>query len=128
MANKNTKATASAVADAVKNVNVNKSKKTKKTYKVIVTPVDSMDFDESFAIANGVKIPFETPVEISEDMYKALVRQKIPYKSPKRLNVQEVMDRFKVKQEVAWEIIKNTENNQMNEEIKWRQRYNVRSL
>lgn len=102
-----------------------KTSKKIQTVVVTVTPTDSNDFDETFAFANGVKIPFDVKVKIPVSVYEALRRQKIPYRSKKTFDIREVMDRFQVSRAEAMKIIENSETQGMGYAIRWRQKYNI---
>ena len=55
------------------------AKKETKPRKIMIIPRSDDVMAERFAIANGKRLPFETPVTVSDDDIKALKNQKVPY-------------------------------------------------
>ena len=97
-----------------------------KVYVVRVIPTSNDTYDEQFAIVNGLKVPFEVPVKLTERQIKILEAQKEPYSAKKKMNVFELMDKMKISQEKANALMRATDANEMGSEVKWRNKYVIK--
>lgn len=96
-----------------------------KVQRYIVVPRSTEAVKEMFCTANGKRIPFDKPVVLSENDVKVLKNQKEPIKIQGEINVQTIMDEFKVPQRQANEIAKARERDGNGTRVKWVPRYSV---
>jgi len=96
-----------------------------KPQRYIILPRSQETYDDMFAIANGRKLPFETPVTLRKEDVEALEQQKEPFQTTDQMTVYEAMEKFSVDQAKAAEIVKAQQlHPEMNQsQIKWRNKY-----
>jgi len=83
--------------------------KTRTKYLVIARSTETMK--EQYAWANGVQIPFETPVGLSDAQITALKRQKEPIQIEKTTTVMDIMEKHAVDQAKANQMLKLIQEN-----------------
>lgn len=110
--------------------NVKKDGKDIKPQKYIILPRNQSTYEEKFAIANGRKLPFETPVSLRAEDVEALENQKEPFQTTDSMTVYEAMEKFSVDQAKAAEIVKaSAQHPEMaGSTIKWRSKYILQSV
>lgn len=110
--------------------NTKKSATDTKPQKYIILPRNQETYDEKFAIANGRRLPFETPVELSRRDVEALENQKEPFQTTNDMTVYEAMEKFSVNQAKAAEIVKAAQlHPEMKDSvIKWRSKYLLQAV
>lgn len=107
------------------------AKNTEKTAKrVIIIPRSNEGYEEAYAIANGKRIPFETPVVLSVADVKAIERQKEPYQADKKVSVFQIMEERGVSQEEANKIARGiaSDPSMGAKTIKWAPKYLVKEV
>lgn len=110
--------------------NIKKAEKDIKPQRYIILPRNESTYEEKFAIANGRKLPFETPVTLRPHDVEALEGQKEPFQTTDQLTVYEAMEKFSVDQAKAAEIVKaSAQHPEMaGSQIKWRSKYLLQSV
>ena len=110
--------------------NIKTSKTDTKPQRYIILPRNQDTYEEKFAIANGRKLPFETPVSLRPNDIKALEQQKEPFQTTDTMTVYEAMEKFSVDQAKASEIIKASASHpeMNNSSIKWRNKYLLQAV
>lgn len=110
--------------------NIKKADADKKPQKYIVIPRNQDTYTEGYAIANGRRIPFETPVTLREQDVLALKSQKEPFQTSEQMTVYEAMEKFQVDQAKAAQIVQAAARHpEMNgSTIKWREKYILQSV
>jgi len=99
-----------------------------KTRKIIVRPVESQDYKEGGAVCGSKRIPFDTPIVLSENDIKQIERQKIPAQRPKKINPKDIMQTMQISQEKANLVARQMEQDKdMGQEIYFRKRYIIES-
>ena len=78
--------------------------KERQKYIVIARSTDTMK--EVYAFANGRKIPFDTPVPLTDSQIASLKRQKEAIQIEKQISVREIMEKHQVSQTKANEMAK----------------------
>ena len=97
-----------------------------KTRKVIIRPIESQDYKENGAVCGAKRIPFDTPLVLSENDIKVIERQKIPAQRPKRIDPKQIMASMQITQEKANLVARQMEQDKdMGNEIYFRKRYIV---
>ena len=101
------------------------AKEIDKPKRFIILPRDAATYEEKFAIANGRKLPFETPVSLRPNDVKALEQQKEPFQTTDQMTVYEAMEKFSVDQAKASEIVQAQaiHPEMASSQIKWRSKY-----
>ena len=100
-----------------------------KAGKYIVIPRSNETYQEKYAVANGKKIPFETPVMLSDNDVRALENQKEPMKANSNMTVYEVMDKYQVDQKKATQILRaQASEGNMGTRIAWKAKYIVQAV
>ena len=110
--------------------NVKKSATDKKSGKYIIIPRNQDTYEEKFAVANMRRLPFETPVTLSEADVKALENQKEPFQTDNKLTVYEAMDKYQVDQKKAAQIVQAQAQHPDigGKTIKWRPKYLLQAV
>ncbi len=110
--------------------NIKKSDTDTKPGRYMIIPRNQDTYEEKFAIANGKKLPFETPLTLSRQDVQTLEKQKEPFKSDSKMTVLDIMDKYSVPQDKAVKIMQaQTKHPELNSSsIKWRSKYIVQSL
>ena len=110
--------------------NIKKAEKDIKAQRYIILPRDQNTYEEKFAIANGRRLPFETPVSLRKQDVEAIENQKEPFQTTDTMTVYEAMEKFSVDQEKASEIVKaQTLHPEMSgSSIKWRPKYIIQAV
>jgi hypothetical protein len=97
--------------------------------KYIVIPRSQQTYEEKFAVANNKKIPFETPVVLTDNDVKALERQKEPLKRDSHATVYEIMDKYRVDQKKAAKILQAQQSSgEMGTRIAWSKKYILQAV
>jgi len=101
-------------------------KETKKAGKYIVIPRSNEALKERFAIANGKRVPFDTPVILNADDVTVLKHQREPIQMEGEVNVHQIMDELRVPQAQANKIAEARANNKdMSKRLQWVPKYSV---
>jgi hypothetical protein len=109
--------------------NIKKSDKDIKPSKYMIIPRNQATYEEKFAVVNGRKLPFETPVMLSVNDVKAIERQKEPFQVDSNLTVYEAMEKYQVDQKKAAQIVQaQSKVKDMGKTIKWRSKYILQSM
>ena len=110
--------------------NIKKAEKDIKPQKYIILPRDTNTYNEKMAIANGRRLPFETPVTLRPNDVKALNNQKEPFQTTDTMTIYEAMEKFSVDQEKAAEIVKAQQLHpeMSGSSIKWRSKYILQAV
>jgi len=110
--------------------NIKKSGNDTKPQKYIIIPRNQDTYEEKFAIVNGRKLPFETPVSLRKNDVVALEQQKEPFQTTETMTVYEAMEKFSIDQAKASEIIKaSAQHPEMSgSTIKWRSKYLLQAV
>ena len=110
--------------------NIKKSEQDIKPQTYMVLPRNQETYEEKFAIANGRRLPFETPVTLRPNDILALEQQKEPFQTSDTMTVYEAMEKFSVDHGKAAEIIKAQQHHpEMNKSsIKWRSKYILQAV
>jgi len=105
--------------------NIKKADSDTKPQKYIIIPRSEKVYEEMYAIANGRKLPFETPVTLRPNDVKALEQQKEPFQTSEQMTVYEAMEKFSVDQAKATQIVKAAAMHpeMTGSTIKWRPKY-----
>ncbi len=105
-------------------------KKEEVAKKFVILPRNQETYKEKFAVANGRKLPFETPVSLRPNDVRAIEQQKEPFQTSDTLTVYEVMDKYSVDQTKASEIVKaQAKHPEMaGSTIKWRPKYLLQAV
>ena len=82
------------------------SKSTDKPRRYIVVARSQDTIKEGYAFANGKRIPFETPVVLSDAQVATIKHQKEPIQVEKSVSVHEIMQQHQVSQTKASEMAK----------------------
>ena len=97
--------------------------------RVVISPVDNNDYQEGYAVCGTKRIPFDTPVVLSDHDIKVIKRQKIPAQRPKRIDVRQIMDSMQISQEKANMVARQMEHDSdMKKEIYFRERYIIETV
>lgn len=115
---------------AAKSAAIKTSGNDKKNSRYIILPRNQNTYEEMFAIANGKRLPFETPLTLSRQDVETLEKQKEPFKAESNMTVYDIMDKYAVNQEKAIKIMDAQKHHpELNEStIKWRQKYIVQPV
>ena len=108
--------------------NVRTSDTKDKARKVIVSPRNNEAYKEGYAEANGMKIPFDTPVVLAPNVIKALENQKEPVKVDGEETIYDIMEKFKVDMKKAAVIMQERKNQGLGSTIAWKRKYVVNFL
>jgi len=110
--------------------NTVKAEKDKKPQKYIILPRNESTYEEKFAIANGRRLPFETPVVLRPNDVEAIEQQKEPFQTTDTMTVYEAMEKYSVTQEKAAEIVKaqQVHPEMAGSSIKWRSKYLLQAV
>ena len=108
--------------------NIKTGKSANKNRKVIVIPRSNETYKEKYAVANGAKVPFETPVLLTPEQIRVIEMQKEPIKESGDETVYSIMDRLQVDQRKAAEILRQKQADGMNSRISWKQKYIVKDV
>jgi len=110
--------------------NIKKAAADVKAQRYIILPRNQDTYEEKFAIANGRRLPFETPVSLRPNDIEALEQQKEPFQTTNEMTVYEAMEKFSVDQGKAAEIVKASQAHpEMNgSSIKWRSKYLLQAV
>ena len=110
--------------------NIKKNVKDQKPGKYIIIPRSQDTYEEKYAVANGKKLPFETPVVLSHRDVKTLEHQKEPFQADSKMTVYEVMDKYQVPQNEAAKILQAQakSSSATGKTIKWRSKYIVQAV
>ena len=109
--------------------NIKKADADKKMERYMVIPRSQETYEEKYAIANGKKIPFETPLFISQKDKLTLEGQKEPFQVDNTLTVFDAMEKFQCDQAAAAKIVaaQATHKEIGGTTIKWRAKYILQS-
>ena len=101
-----------------------------KAKQFIILPRNQETYAEKFAVANGRKLPFETPVSLRPNDIKAIEQQKEPFQTSETMTIYEVMEKYSVDQTKAAEIVKAqaTHPEMAGSTIKWRPKYLLQAI
>jgi hypothetical protein len=107
--------------------NIKKNKSRAGVYMII--PRDQSTYEEKFAVANMRKLPFETPVTLSDADVKVLEHQKEAFQTDNKMTVYEVMDKYQVDQKKAAQIVQAQAQHPEigGKTIRWRSKYILQS-
>ena len=83
----------------------------KKRPKYLVIARSTETMKEMYAWANGVKVPFETPVALSDVQVSTLKRQREPIQIEKNTTIRDIMDQHQVDQGKANAMLKLIQEN-----------------
>ena len=108
--------------------NIKTSKSENKPRKIMVIPRNNEGYKEKFCVANGKRIPFETPVVVTPADVKAIENQKEPIKVSGKETVYDIMEKLQVDQKKAAAILAQKESDGMNSRISWKSKYIVQYL
>jgi len=105
--------------------NIRKAKTDIKSQRYMVIPRNQDTYEEKYAIANGRKVPFETPITLSAKEVKSLEHQKEPFQVDNVLTVYDVMEKYQCDQAAAAKIVaaQATHKEIGGKTIKWRAKY-----
>ncbi len=105
--------------------NVKKAMSDMKAQRYMVIPRNQDTYEEKYAIANGRKVPFETPITLSAKEVKSLEHQREAFQVDNVLTVYDVMDKYQCDQAAAAKIVaaQATHKEIGGKTIKWRQKY-----
>jgi hypothetical protein len=108
----------------------NINKKVKKEGKFVIIPRDQNTYKERFAVCNGKKLPFETPVVLSANDVAVLERQREPFQVDAQETVYSVMDKYQVDQKKAAQILQaQAQSNQgAGKKMTWRKKYILQAV
>lgn len=105
------------------------TKKEIKGYRVIVTPTDSRDYNENYAVSGVKRIPFSREVVINPHDMKQIKQQKSPIQVSGQINVREIMDTMGITQEKANGVARQMQSEpDMNKKFRYVPKYNVEIL
>ena len=112
------------------NIKTTRSKEKQETEarRVIVIPRSNETYKEKFAVANGAKIPFETPVVLTPAQIKVIEMQKEPIKESGNETVYQIMDRLQIDQKKAAQILQQKRADGMDTRMAWKQKYIVKEV
>jgi len=110
--------------------NIKKASNDKKPGKYMIIPRDQNTYNEKFAVANGKKLPFETPITLSTADVKALEHQREPFQVDNQLTVMDAMDKYQVDQKKAAQIVQAQAQHPEigGKTIKWRNKYIIQAV
>ncbi len=106
--------------------NVKKSDTDKKTReKYMIIPRNQDTYDEKYCIANGRKLPFETPLMLTRKEVETLEHQKEAFQVDNQLTVMDAMDKYQCDQAAAAKIVAAQAQHKEigGKTIKWRSKY-----
>ena len=105
--------------------NIKKSEKDVKPKQYFIIPRDQETYEEKYAVANRRKLPFETPVYLTEKDVAALEHQKEPFKSNDKMTPYEIMDKYQCTIDEARKIAEAQAQHPEigGTSIKWRSKY-----
>ncbi len=105
--------------------NIKKSMSDKKAQRYMVIPRNQDTYEEKYAIANGRKVPFETPITLSDKEVKSLEHQKEAFQVDNVLTVYDVMEKYQCDQGAAAKIVAAQAQHKEigGKTIKWRGKY-----
>lgn len=107
----------------------NETDASKKLMEVIVSPSDTKDYNEIYAISGLKKIPYGKRVRITQHDYEQLRQQKLPIMVDKSINVHEIMDEMRITQEKANLIAREMEKDKdMSKSFRYVPRYHIEVL
>ena len=101
--------------------------KQEKAKRYVVIPRSNEAFKERFAIANGKRVPFDTPVILADGDVKVLKHQREPIQIDGDVNVHQIMDEMRIPQSEANKIAQARANSKdaMGKKIQWVPKYSV---
>lgn len=110
--------------------NVKKAAEDVKPQLYIILPRSQDTYEEKYAVANGRRLPFETPVTLRPNDIDALEQQKEPFQTTNEMTVYEAMEKFSVDQAKAAEIVKASQQHpeMAGSQIKWRSKYLLQAV
>ena len=93
-------------------------------------PRDDKTYEEKFAVCNMRKLPFETPVTLSDNDVKTLENQKSPIQLDNQLTVYEAMEKYQVDQKKASQIVQAQAQHPEigGKTIKWKEKYILKAV
>ncbi len=105
--------------------NIKKSMSDKKAQRYMVIPRNQETYEEKYAIANGRKVPFETPITLSDKEVRSLEHQKEAFQVDNILTVYDAMEKYQCNQSEAAKIVAAQANHKEigGKTIKWRAKY-----
>ena len=105
--------------------NVKKAMSDMKAQRYMIIPRNQDTYEEKYAIANGRKVPFETPITLSGKEVAALEHQKEAFQVDNILTVYDVMEKFQCDQSAAAKIVAAQSQHKEigGKTIKWRSKY-----
>ena len=105
--------------------NVKKSMADNKSQRYMIIPRTQDTYEEKYAIANGRKVPFETPLTLSSKEVKSLEHQKEAFQTDNHLTVYDAMEKYQVDQKKAATIVAAQAQHKEigGKTIKWRSKY-----
>lgn len=100
-----------------------------KTLEVIVSPSDTKDYNEVYAISGIKKIPYGKRVTITQHDLEQLKQQKLPIMVDKHIDVHQIMDEMKITQEKANLIAREmAQDSSMNKSFRYVPKYHIEIL
>lgn len=100
-----------------------------KGLRVIITPTDTRDYAEEYAVSGVKKIPYGKPVIIGPNDMAQLKQQRHPIQISNKINVHEIMDTMRISQEKANQVARQMANEpDMNKSFRYVPKYNIEVL
>jgi len=97
-----------------------------KAQKYVIIPRSNDALKEKFAIANGKRLPFDTPLVLNKNDVLALEHQKEAIQGDPEVNVYKIMEEMKIPQAEANKIAQaRSSQTGMGSTIQWVKKYSV---